>query len=299
MKRIFFAIVLAAFVTMPSCKKSMTDIKSPSDKDYIAKADESFETEFIALWEGINQNYALWDYDPTDWDARRGTMVELGRKLDQQYKEGTFDWNKSKNEIENLFSGLIDGHLFIGVCNPYYTDTTNHTDYSTGVSPSDMLVKKRPEYHRHYKISEYVDVLNSLASNNKVKVSEMKNITYTSKEDTTKHYVYSCVLNNNIVYLHASDYFLTDMMYNGTDTQRNVIYSFLGNAKNLKENGGLKGVILDNRSNGGGSESDLNYVMTPFMDQPVVTSYDHIDTITSKQLCNRRTFSRRILLCRY
>jgi len=271
MKKIFFAIALAVILIMPSCKKSMTDIKSPSDTNYIAQADKSFETEFIAIWEGINQNYVLWDYDHTDWDARRSAMVELGRKFDQQYKEGTFDWFKSRGEIDNLFSGLIDGHLSIGIFNPYGSGTGDSAYYN--VTPSDVLVKKRPEYHRSYKIDEYINVLTSMASSGKVNVSQMKSTTFVDK-NKDKHYVYSCVLNNNVAYIHSSDYFLYGMMNYGTNEQCEVILSFLRNAKGLKENGSLKGVILDNRSNGGGYEYDLNYVMTPFMDQPIVTSYD-------------------------
>ena len=69
MKKIIILFITAMLFALTSCKDNMTAISNPDSPEYVAEADKSFESEMLALWEGINQSYVFWETDKTDWDA--------------------------------------------------------------------------------------------------------------------------------------------------------------------------------------------------------------------------------------
>ena len=110
MKKIYIALTAMALLTLTSCKDNMTSLSNPDNRTFIREADGSFETQFQALWEGINQSYVFWDVDKTDWDARRDELIALGRELDALGKSGKLDFKSSviEEKIRKPFLGLID-----------------------------------------------------------------------------------------------------------------------------------------------------------------------------------------------
>ena len=57
MKKIYIALTAMALLTLTSCKDNMTSLSNPDNRTFIREADGSFETQFQALGEGINQCY--------------------------------------------------------------------------------------------------------------------------------------------------------------------------------------------------------------------------------------------------
>ena len=95
-----FAIVLSLF---SSCRNE--DINIYNANGNTAKNNVEI---FDRFWTGMNENYAFWDVDPTDWD-------EVYRKYKPKF-EG-LDENYSDEEYVRLFTemtaNIIDHHYAI------------------------------------------------------------------------------------------------------------------------------------------------------------------------------------------
>ena len=101
-------------------------------------AEKSFAAKFQILWNGMNQYYAIWDYEKElgiDWDAVYDEYYPQFKALDQ--KEKVTD-DELKTLMDKVFCQLHDGHL-------QFT-ATNHTIGSTVVcQPGIERVKLRPD----------------------------------------------------------------------------------------------------------------------------------------------------------
>ena len=91
------------------------------------------------LWNGLNQHYALWDYERDhglDWDAVYDKYLPKFEALDQQ-KEVTDD--QLKKLATEVISPLHDGHLVVQLKN-------HKTGKFVAISPSGERNLQRPEF---------------------------------------------------------------------------------------------------------------------------------------------------------
>ena len=95
--------------------------------------------KFKVLWNGLNQSYALWDYEKElglDWDAVYDQYLPQFEALDEQ--EDVTD-NQLKELTEQVVCPLHDGHMNVQLKN-------HKTGKYITVSPSMVRNSKRPEF---------------------------------------------------------------------------------------------------------------------------------------------------------
>ncbi len=273
MKKIYIALTAMALLTLTSCKDNMTSLSNPDNRTFIREADGSFETQFQALWEGINQSYVFWDVDKTDWDARRDELIALGRELDALGKLGKLDFKSSVIEemIRKPFLGLIDHHMGITVINPYSQAAFEDKD-AYYFMPSDSEVKNRPYYTAPKKFTAYHNVLKTTFG---LRLTQDMYGKYVDPETKKEIYLISALIDGCVPYLHMSGYDVAVILENQTKTEaQKVLNPFFENIRDLKKAGKLKGIILDNRDNSGGALADMRYVVGLFINEEMDMMYN-------------------------
>ena len=165
MKKIMM-ITAGLLLTLTGCRQESDNVMSYAFNDAMAfqKADTSFVGEFEVLWNGMNNNYALWDYElenGLDWDNVYRKYYPRFEELDE--KESVTD-EELGNLLNEIVKPLHDGHVVIKLKN-----------HSTGnyvtASPSHLRVENERE--EEYKAA--TDFLPSLKYyQDKGKVLEMR-----------------------------------------------------------------------------------------------------------------------------
>lgn len=140
-KMIIFGAALLVFA-LASCRSESDRLMTYDHADKMAfeKANTSFAEKFKILWNGLNQNYALWDLEAEhglDWDAVYDEYLPQFEALDRQ--ENVTD-EELMALVAKVFSPLHDGHMGIFI--------DNHKTGSKQLffSPNQERVKSRDDY---------------------------------------------------------------------------------------------------------------------------------------------------------
>ena len=268
MRKISLLILAALALTFSSCRKT------PDYVPYIGEtttlAYNTYAEQFDVLWNNINTGYVFWDVDETDWDEVYEKFMPQFEALDLRVESGNA---VSTQELQSLYEeamgGLIDHHMYIQVKNLY-----SHNVFT--IDPSNNEIKKRDYYWKDYgELSNEISQFNQKLVANSIQGYKIIDSGY-EKINTDDMHVSVCYIlfqlpdGRYVPYLWQSGYKMSLIM-----TGLNNIYSSYNKAAQLIEkwmNVALKmnkkdlaGVILDNRCNGGGYLSDLNYVISPFI----------------------------------
>ena len=127
-------------LSLAACRKESDRLHDYSFDDALAfgAAKESFGEKFKVLWEGLNSNYALWDYEAEqglDWDEVYETYYPKFVELDTLAKTRKITDEEFTALVKAVVAPLHDGHICI--------DMENHSTGSTiRVFPGDMRVRK-------------------------------------------------------------------------------------------------------------------------------------------------------------
>ena len=119
---IWGAILL--MISVSSCREESDKLMTYDHPDKMAfsKADTCFAEKFKILWNGLNQYYALWDYEAEyglDWDAVYDEYLPQFEALD---KQETVTDEELRALLAKVCSPLHDGHLAV-VFNNHKTGT--------------------------------------------------------------------------------------------------------------------------------------------------------------------------------
>ena len=128
-------------LTLGACREQSDTLVSYGRQDQLSfgEAENSYAGKFKVLWNGLNQHYALWDYERDhglDWDAVYDKYLPQFEALDQQ-KEVTDD--QLKKLATEVISPLHDGHLAVQLKN-------HKTGKFVAISPSGERNLQRPEF---------------------------------------------------------------------------------------------------------------------------------------------------------
>ncbi len=140
-----FSILIGVSVLMSSCRDDADHLLSYGQSDDLVfeEAGNSFTEKFNIFWEGMNCNYALWDYEASfglDWDRVYDEFMPRFHALDER-KDSVSD-EEFKALLTELVAPLHDGHLAIQMKN-------HHTGNFTLVSPSRIRnEKERADYQQ-------------------------------------------------------------------------------------------------------------------------------------------------------
>ena len=114
---IWGAILL--MISVSSCREESDKLMTYDHPDVMAfgKADTCFAEKFKILWNGLNQCYALWDYEDEyglDWDAVYDEYLPQFEALD---KQETVTDEELKALLAKVCSPLHDGHMAVAFSN--------------------------------------------------------------------------------------------------------------------------------------------------------------------------------------
>ena len=128
---------------MTACRDDADHLLSYGQSDNLVFIDakNSFAEKFNILWEGMNCNYSLWDYEASfglDWDKVYDDFMPRFKALDERNDSVTDD--ELKELLTEVVSPLHDGHLAIQMQN-------HHTGNYLMLSPNKLRnEKERPDY---------------------------------------------------------------------------------------------------------------------------------------------------------
>ena len=131
MKKIMM-IMAGLLLTLTGCRQESDNVMSYAFNDAMAfqKADTSFVGEFEVFWNGMNTNYALWDYElenGLDWDNVYQKYYPKFAELDEK---DTVTDEELGNLLNEIVKPLHDGHLVIKLMNHstgnYVTASPSH-----------------------------------------------------------------------------------------------------------------------------------------------------------------------------
>ncbi|MFR9651804.1 MAG: S41 family peptidase [Rikenellaceae bacterium] len=282
-KSIIAKILLAIVVcSATSCRKESPIITDSADLNLTIG--EEISILFYEVWHSVNQNYLFWDIDPTDWDNVYAVYKPQFDELDDLYIEtansmpevvtssNTTEWNNANDRLNEL--ALQCGELLSEMCSTildhHFNISTQINDVSITVRPSET---RKVEELGYMKVMEYFDLYNNSV------LSAISSTTPGSDPDLTVQldkkytlmsepscyytgddfYIYSALYDDGVAYLRFSQFSIGTYMYSNEDSGVvSCTGDVLNNYYNLVAREGLEGLIIDLRSNTGGSLSDLS-----------------------------------------
>ncbi len=271
MRKISLLILAALALTFSSCRKTPDYVPYIGETTTLAYS--TYAEQFDVLWNNINTGYVFWDVDETDWDDVYERLMPQFEALDLRVKDGKEVKNSELKALyEEAMGGLIDHHMSIQVKNFY----SYSWDNVISISPSNNEIKKRDYYYKdNGSLSNEISQFNQkLVANSipgyKVIYSGYEKINTDDLHVSVCYILFQLPDGRYVPYLWQNGYKMSLIM-----TGVNNIYSTYYKAAQLIQKWmdvalkmnkkDLAGVILDNRCNGGGYLSDLNYVISPFI----------------------------------
>lgn len=257
-RNIFFA-VLAALI-LAGCRDDIFGTQNPRTQYHIYNWSQLFD----AYWKGMNNNYAFWDIDPTDWDA---VYDEYKPQFDALVSAGFADSIVNKNAFklfEELTADLIDGHYGCTFNIPR-VDTSAYQTWK--IRPSSVRNSSRPGYHDIWTTqNQQIKILRELKSEGRFYPANG----YQYGATANQPFVYfSGILDNDIVYLKFNEFITSTQIGTG-----NAIDGIYNDYNNFLDNWpDVKGVIIDVRCNDGGYLNDFSLLLGKFVNEDHLVFY--------------------------
>lgn len=265
-KQIILTIV--ATLLLSSCRKEADYIPYIGENDKLAY--NTYTEQFQYIWKMMSTGYVFWDVDTVDWDAAYDRYLPRFEALDQKYLDSGY---VRTSELYELYLGLVgkmrDHHMSFVVKNLH--PAPGESGPSIIITPGLLEVKSR-DY--------YIETRSNAQTGMKAFLSGIEG-QYTVTEHLsadafipafgiTVHYEY-CLFTladgRKAPYLWTSNAALTPVMHDmvGSPAQL-LIDRWLNVACNIPRSQ-LAGIILDTRSNGGGYQDDLDYLVGTFLNE--------------------------------
>ena len=158
---------LLLLLTFGSCQKDSDTLIRYDYNDVLAfaAADTSFAAKYEVFWNGMNQNYALWDYEMEhglDWDAEYEKFHPLFEALDKQKVVSDEEVQKL---MEQMVAPLHDGHMVVSFLN-------HRTSQFVSVDPQTLRNASRADYISDNDLPAFTERWAALAAVNKSDVLE-------------------------------------------------------------------------------------------------------------------------------
>ncbi|MBB6500543.1 S41 family peptidase [Pedobacter cryoconitis] len=239
------AVCILIITTVTSCRKELPQINQP--ERYISG---NFSEAFEAYWNGMNNNYIFWDIDPTNWDDVYKKYKPL---FAQMNINDSTDVRKSYTYFKEMTSQLVDSHYALQINSKYVKDS------ATYISPSGIRHSKQPGYHGNINPNFFYSTIPPKY----LDPGYVKGVLNFS--DGSQFFAVAGKIKNNILYLHFNSFRLKTVYGSPTpnNAQKTLKYYF----DQLQNTAGLKGIIMDVRSNGGGALADLDLLVGALTDK--------------------------------
>jgi len=239
------AVCMLIITTVSSCRKELPQINQP--ERYISG---NFSEAFEAYWNGMNNNYIFWDIDPTNWDDVYKKYKPL---FAQMNINDSTDVRKSYTYFKEMTSQLVDSHYALQINSKYVKDS------ATYISPSDIRHSKQPGYHGNINPNFFYSTIPPKY----LDPGYVKG--FVNFPDGSQFFAIAGKIKNNILYLHFNSFKLKTVY--GLTTTNNAQKALKYYFDQLQNTAGLKGIIMDVRSNGGGALADMDFLVGALTDK--------------------------------
>ena len=245
-------IIVSIVVVMAgvSCRNHANELLNPNTAPYNTPLEQ-----FEVVWNGINNGYAFWDIDPTDWDSVYTVYKPRFEELSNQTSVPTATL---QNYYADMCSRLIDHHMAVVIRNP--KPAADDTITTFVINPGNNEVRTRPYYHERFSDSLLLVCIDKLRS-----AALVDTMAYCN---TPQGSILACNI-NGIAYLHLSKFMLTEALNNNDSSSQAIAKAYRLFYDLAVHADTLKGIILDQRGNAGGYVNDFDYVLAPFIDKPL------------------------------
>lgn len=269
-------IIVSIILTLSSCRKTpdyVPYIGEPSKMSY-----STYAEQFDILWNNINTGYVFWDVDKTDWDEVYEKYMSQFEALDLRYESGKSVETKELQVLyDEIMGGLIDHHMYVQLKNihPVYSNNAIANNTIT-VNPANNEIVTRDYYFKEQGelTLELQQFIKNIAANKnpdyKVAYGGFETVQVEGSPVSVCYILFQLPDGKYIPYLWQNSYRMSTIM-SGLNSKQSKYYKAAQLIDKWKQaalqtnKNQLAGVILDNRCNTGGSSSDVNHVIAPFI----------------------------------
>ena len=262
-------LIAAATMLLVSCRKEADYMPYIGESSHLAYS--NYTEQFQYIWKNISTSYVFWDVDTVDWDAAYDRFLPRFEALDRKYQDsGYVRTAELRTLYVALMGNLLDHHMRITIRNmhPAPTDTKDTLYFDNGrmeIPTRDYYIESHadeqaailaflPTLASHYSISGYATAT--------VPIPEFGGTTVT---------YHSCIINlpdgRKIPYLWQSMAAITPVMRDMAGTPAYALLDGFFSAIRDLPRSQLAGIILDNRTNRGGYQDDLDYLIGSFINE--------------------------------
>lgn len=252
MRRTLILSIAAFALIFSSCRQQGEDLMNPNTVQYSTPSEQ-----FKALWHGIDNSYAFWDLDPTNWDSLYRVYLPRFEELDELVKAGNYLPNDTlRAYYTDMCYRFVDHHMRLTIYNPWKDPRNTKEEEGVIVYPSGIEVQNRPYYHATFTDSELLTCISRIEKRS----GGIFRYGYYSDG-----YASALACNfDGIAYLKLSRYMLYKA-FGRSDSLSLGIQEVYMQFHQWCAAQDLKGVIIDNRGNTGGYINDFMYVVSPFL----------------------------------
>ena len=266
MKKSYIIILAILLVGFGSCRKDTTELLNPDAPSQLLY--DNYSGQFQTIWNGINNAYIFWSVDPMDWDK----VYEENLPVFQEFDSLEYvPMDQFEAAWVKVVGNLIDHHMAVRIWN-LRPEPEAQSDMIT-IRPGSLEAETRDYYHlsTHFGDSFHDGILsNLLRMQQQGRVTDLDYATVTLPDMGDFSIIYALV--EGCAYLHMSNFAISGFVDVEPDYE-----SSMGIASRIywewraaTEAPTTKGIILDNRCNKGGYANDLNYVISPFINETIV-----------------------------
>lgn len=276
MKRTTILLVLASMLAL-GCRNTDDGFLYIGESPELAY--DSYSTQFEFIWKTMSTGYSLWDRDTVSWDDRYDRLMPKFKALDARIAaDDTVSLKMLGTLYKQLFSGLLDHHLYVRIYNLYPTPSEKAKDFIE-IKPGDDEVFGRDYIERGTTCNSMLEEIRNYLDNGQFESDfEIRDHLTCKEENENLLHVCKIVLpdGRTIPYMWQANALLYEFFYKKKSDlypHRNIPESwFKAIAETPRDS--LAGIILDNRSNHGGYTNDIDYLIGPYIDEPVIVEYN-------------------------
>jgi hypothetical protein len=289
--------ILLAFVCAVnvSCRQPVDNLAAP-DKDGAYTSSDSYADIFDTFWQGMNNNYAYWSIEPTDyWDKVYDEFKPRFRALGD-YSSGTDEQSDRNRKLAYTYfleflSPLRDGHLSVNFYPPLekLSISPNKTRVLSRPGAKDVIAAFTgnwsgagdPDHNNNYNFwKNTINKTKYIAAGTGCDSYENPPNGVSGTQSTapdislrvaTGHIDLSGGSGDYILYLYFNEFALLGNSDN--PAVAHVLDRFYGD---LTGDPRVKGLVIDLRGNGGGDSSDVELLIGSLIDTPLLIGHTRV-----------------------